>query len=154
MKHVDAGPMTLTRLAELLDAYGSNPERWPEHERAAGLALLTSEPRASGLQAAARLLDEQLAQFEVSEPSALLQARVLEIPIRHQAKPRSSFASLARFVLPGWRLAAVALIPCALGFLSGVLSNDGSEPDDGWSEVASMTLLGDVVSDVPDEEWP
>jgi hypothetical protein len=151
MKHTDDSPLTLARLEELLDAYGSNSERWPEHERARALALLNSDPRAARLQADAHLLDEQLEQFELAEPSALLQARVLEIPIRHQAKPAWS---LARFGLAGWRLAAVALIPCALGFLSGVLSSDNSEPDDGWSEVASMALLGDAVNDLPDEEWP
>ena len=148
MKHHDAGPVTLARLAELLDAYGCNPEHWPERERPGALALLSNDPRALALQTAARQLDQQLEQFEVSEPSAQLRARILEIPIRHQAKPPR------RFALPGWGMAALALVPCAIGFLGGVLSPDNTEPDDGWSEVASMTSLGDAAGDLTEEEWP
>jgi hypothetical protein len=144
MKHVNPEPMPLSRLAELLDAYGANPERWPQHERGLAVSLLQSDPRAVELQQAALLLDQQLEQFEVSEPSAQLQARVLEIPIRQQRARR------ARFALPGWGIAALALVPCALGFLSGALSSETSDPDEGWTEVASMTLLGDVS----DEAWP
>jgi hypothetical protein len=144
MKHVNPDPMPLSRLAELLDAYGGDPERWPQHERALAVSLVQSDPRAAELQRAALQLDQQLEQFEVSEPSAQLQARVLEIPIRQERARR------ARFALPGWGIAALALVPCALGFLSGALSTETSDPDEGWSEVASMTQLGDVS----EEQWP
>jgi hypothetical protein len=144
MKHINPEAMPLSRLQELLDAYGGEPQRWPQHERALAVSLVQSDPRAAELQQAALQLDQQLEQFEVSEPSAQLQARVLEIPIRQQrARP-------ARFALPAWGLAALALVPCAVGFLSGALSTETSDPDEGWSEVASLTLLGDVS----EEEWP
>jgi hypothetical protein len=142
MKNNDTAPMTLARLAELLDAYGAEPTRWPAAERAAAEALLASDPRGAELQRAARSLDERLDMVEVSEPSAHLQARVLEIPIRHAAAP-------VRVMFAGWRLAAVALLPCALGFASGALLNDEPQ-DDGWSELSTLVPPGDVA----DEEWP
>ena len=140
-------PMTLERFGELLDAYGAAPARWPEAQRAAALRLLESEPRARELQRAALELDAALDAFAVPDPSAQLKARVLEIPIRHAA------AAPARARWLGWRLLALALIPCALGFLSGTMTSDPTASDsldDGWSEVASVTLLGDL----PDEDWP
>lgn len=136
-------PMPLARFAELLDAYGGDAKHWPEHERQAALSLLASDARAVELQRAARLLDEQLDRVEAHAASAHLQARVLEIPIRHQPAPQR------RFWLPGWAIAGLALVPCVLGFLSGSMS--ASEPDEGWNEVASLTLLGD---DVAEEDWP
>jgi hypothetical protein len=146
MKKNDPPPMTLTRLAELLEAYGAEPQRWPDPERATAQSLLQSDPRAAELQLAARLLDDQLDMFEVAEPSAHLQARVLEIPIRHAPAPaHSSFAGW----FAGWRLVALALLPCALGFASGALLTDDAQ-DDGWNEVSSLVQ----VADLSDEEWP
>jgi hypothetical protein len=142
MKHNDSPPMTLARLAELLDAYGAEATRWPAAERAAAEALVANDPRGAELQRAARSLDQHLDMFEVPEPSANLQARVLEIPIRHAVAP-------ARFVLAGWRLAALALVPCALGFASGALFNDEPQ-EDAWSELSPLVQLTDVA----DEEWP
>jgi hypothetical protein len=140
----DPAPMTLARLADLLEAYGADPQRWPSAERTAAEALLQSDPRAAELQRSARLLDAQLDMFEVAEPSAHLQARVLEIPIRHAATP-------ARFMFAGWRLAALALLPCALGFASGALLIDDAQ-DDGWNEVNSLVQGADLS--LNDEEWP
>jgi hypothetical protein len=144
MKKHDPAPMTLARLGELLDAYGAEPQRWPSAERAAAEALLQSEPRAAELQRSARLLDAQLDVFEVAEPSAHLQARVLEIPIRHAAAP-------ARFTFAPWRLIALALLPCALGFASGALLTDDAQ-DDGWNEVNSLVQGAELG--LNDEEWP
>jgi hypothetical protein len=136
--------MTLARLADLLEAYGADPQRWPSAERTPAEALLQSDPRAAELQRSARLLDAQLDMFEVAEPSAHLQARVLEIPIRHTAAP-------ARFTFAGWRLVALALLPCALGFASGALLSDDAQ-DDGWNEVNSLVQGADLS--LNDEEWP
>jgi predicted anti-sigma-YlaC factor YlaD len=144
MKKDAAVPMTLDRFSQLLDAYGAEPSRWPAHERAIGELLVAGDARARALQNTASMLDAHLDAFEVAEPSAHLQARILEIPIRHQPQR-------ARFRLAGWQLAALALVPCALGFVSGALTSDnGDAQDDGWSEVSALTLPGDVV----DEEWP
>jgi hypothetical protein len=140
----DRAPMTLTRLADLLEAYGADPQRWPSAERTPAEALLQSDPRAAELQRSALSLDAQLDMFEVAEPSAHLRARVLEIPIRHAAAP-------ARSMFAGWRLVALALLPCALGFASGALLTDDAQ-DDGWSEVNSL-VQGAELS-LSDEEWP
>src|SRR5664279_2480822 len=117
MKKDAVVPMTLDRFSQLLDAYGAEPSRWPAHERALAESLLAGDARALALQEAASLLDAHLDAFEVAEPSAHLQARILEIPIRH--RPIQSRA--ARFRLAGWQLAALALLPCAIGFVSGAL---------------------------------
>lgn len=137
----DAKPMSLARLAELLDAYGAEPERWPAHEREPALALIASDPKAAEAQGQALLLDRQLDGFDVPDASAQLRARVLEIPIRRAVPERR------RMWLPGWAIAACALVPCALGFISGSMT---SEPDDGWNDVAQLAQLGDISED----EWP
>jgi hypothetical protein len=142
MKQRNTDSVSLTRLTELLDAYGSEPSRWPEHERGSAVSLIASDASAAELHEAARLLDGQLDQLEVPDTAMALHARVLEIPIRH---PRTQRRWLG---LPNWAIAGLAMLACGLGFVSGVTTS--SEPDDGWSEVAAVTLL----SDSNEEDWP
>jgi hypothetical protein len=141
--------VTLERFETLLDAYGTEPERWPSAERDAALALIQSDARAQALYTAARVLDAQLSEVEVAELSPRLRARVLEIPIRH---PRQAAQLHARY--SGWRLSLLALVPCVLGFFSGALLLDRSDTseDDSWNEVTQVALLSDL--DVSDEEVP
>ncbi|MCK6449596.1 MAG: hypothetical protein L6R19_01855 [Alphaproteobacteria bacterium] len=49
--------MTPVRFAELVDAYGADPRRWPEAEREAALAFLERAPEARTTLEAARRLD-------------------------------------------------------------------------------------------------
>lgn len=69
--------MTPARFAALLDAYGADPGRWPEGERAAALAFLEADPAARQARADAARLDAVLDRAPVEPPSAALMDRVL-----------------------------------------------------------------------------
>ncbi len=75
--------MRLERLAELLDAYGARPERWPIPERASALALLARSAEARALRDRAARLDALLDRLPEVVPSPRLTARVLRA-----ARPR------------------------------------------------------------------
>lgn len=66
--------MTPDRLAQILAAYGAQPERWPDDERVAALALLETDDSARRNAAA---LDRALDRFAVPHPDAALVGRAL-----------------------------------------------------------------------------
>jgi hypothetical protein len=72
-----ADEMTLDRLGQLLDAYGARPERWPDAERAAALALLFASREARARRDAAAALDSMLDRVPVLAPSPELADRIL-----------------------------------------------------------------------------
>lgn len=71
------GDMTLDRLDELLDAYGARPERWPDGERDAALALVAGVPAARARVDAAAALDAVLDRAPAVASSAALAGRIL-----------------------------------------------------------------------------
>jgi hypothetical protein len=144
-------PVTLSRLAQLLDAYGSDAARWPESERESALTLLQRDANARALHEQAGSLDAWLdgAQARTAtmhEVPAALRARVLEIPIQHARKT----ARRGRFF--GLQLSLLALVPCVLGFVSGTLFSDvpTDNDEDAWNEIASVAMPTDVL----DEDLP
>lgn len=52
--------MNIARLQEILDAFGADPKRWPEGERAAALSLIAGSEEARQRQQSARRLDALL----------------------------------------------------------------------------------------------
>lgn len=101
--------MSCTRLSEILDAYGADPEHWPANERAAALALLASSAEARALAQAAQALDQLLDRWQPLAADVALTARVLA-EIAQAPQPRAWRNLLARIWddLGGWRLAAPA----------------------------------------------
>jgi len=71
--------MEPARLRALLEAYGAEPARWPEEERAAAQALVAAHPELRTLQGQEAALDAALVSETPAVPEALL-ARVLAIP--------------------------------------------------------------------------
>jgi hypothetical protein len=69
--------MTFERLAQLLDAYGAAPYRWPPEEREAALALLANSSEARAECDRAARLDAVLDRAPAEQPSPGLAARVL-----------------------------------------------------------------------------
>jgi hypothetical protein len=65
------------RLAEILDAYGADPDRWPADERAAALALLREDAGARVLRERALRLDRVLTAADEVDVPPDLAARVL-----------------------------------------------------------------------------
>jgi hypothetical protein len=130
--------VTLDRLAQLLDAYGGEPARWPEHERSAALQLLEASPEAQAMQRAALELDSVLELDELDGATSALRARVLEIPIRHARDARAPGWSWRR----NWVFGLFALTPCVIGFLSGTMLMDpsGDADDEAWDELAQVVM--------------
>jgi len=133
--------VTLDRLAQLLDAYGGEPARWPEHERAAALQLIAANPEAQAMQRSALELDGALDTDVLPDvASSALRARVLEIPIRHPREERAAGWSWKR----NWMFGLFALTPCVIGFVSGTLFMEPSSDvdDEAWDELAQVVAPG------------
>lgn len=83
--------MNLERFAALIEAYGTDPRRWPAAERLAAQSLLAASAEAQRLVREAETFDALLAMPLPSiEPSAALRSRIMaQLPARPKA--------------PGWR---------------------------------------------------
>ncbi len=125
--------MPLSRLRDLLDAYGAEPAHWPVHERSLALDLIAETDAARALWHEAQALDAALDQWAPAAPNAALSVRIMAaLPVA-----RASWrAQLAQFWsdLGGWRLAGPAFAASlALGALLPLFS-------------------ADALSDLPDED--
>lgn len=97
--------MDAERFAALVAAYGAEPDRWPEGERAQALRFRLADPQAAlPILDAERALDALLASAPAPEPQARLVSAILA-----QAPRRPSLA-------PAVSLAACALLGVTLGF--------------------------------------
>jgi len=119
MKYGTDKTLDRARFAVLLDAYGADPERWPEGERAAALALLRREPEAQALRARAARLDALLAVAAASQPSPALVARILAAAPAPAGATRRPLAFLRRpQAARAWRYAAAAVPVAAAAALT------------------------------------
>ena len=73
----ETGKMGPRRLAEILDAYGADPDRWPAGERDAAGALLAESTEAMALRDSAAALDTALSVVVAPAPSPELMAVIL-----------------------------------------------------------------------------
>jgi hypothetical protein len=69
--------MSRDRFEEIVAAYGADPRRWPEGERAAAEAFGRADPVAARLLDEEWALDSLLLGHAVADPSAALTARIL-----------------------------------------------------------------------------
>jgi hypothetical protein len=69
--------MNTEQLACLLDTHGADPDRWPEGQRAAALALCAVSPVAHGQWMAAKRLDAMLAAAKAPVPDSARQTRIV-----------------------------------------------------------------------------
>jgi hypothetical protein len=120
----DRSHMTIDRLRALLDAYGADPDHWPQEERAAAEALLAQSIEAQRYRDASLQLDALLDLAPADEPSRPLVERILAVGVqgagteppmpRHLGRTtvRSLPSRARRDVLPrghGWRYVGTAL---------------------------------------------
>jgi hypothetical protein len=106
--------MTLDRFAVLLDAYGADPARWPDAERAAARALLDRSSEARARRDAAAALDALLDRAATVEPSSALAERILS-----QASQRPKVIRLRARVVGAVGLAAAASLALWLTWRPG-----------------------------------
>lgn len=132
------GQMDIERLAEILDAYGADPKRWPEAERPAAEALLASSQDAARLHADALALDTLLDLSRAPEPSPELMASILA-----GAEKRGLGAWLADFwpFGPAWQPASAFALAVILGIAAGAGVPDLVLPEAADSAIADVESL-------------
>ncbi len=116
--------MDRKRFEQVLDAYGADPKRWPEAERAEADAFRAAHPDiADALVAQARTLDGLLdTARDPARDTSLLAARILkQAPVAPAAR--------SNFLRPAIALAACAVFGIVLGFGGGMLAPHGESAD-------------------------
>lgn len=123
--------MDTDRLIVLIDAYGSDPQRWPERERQAAMALLAVSPEAQGRLREAARIDRLLAvRLPELEPSAALRNRILAQALpqpRAAANWRMQVADALDLLFPRGRATpqfAVLALALAIGIGAGLANVD------------------------------
>ena len=129
--------MNRERFEQILDAYGADPRRWPETERAAALAFRDAHAGEEAIALGeARQLDALLdVAREAPAPSDLLAARVLKSAPKHAGvgwKPIAALAACAVLgVVAGFGMGSLAPAAdnddAALGSLFASPFSDGGE---------------------------
>ena len=121
--------MTTERFAALLDAYGADPARWPDAERAGARTLLERSAEARARRDAAAALDVLLDRAETAQPSPALAERILA-----QA-PRVARAKVVRLRA---RVAAVVGLAAAASLALWLAQRPGQHHTLGPGAVAQL----------------
>ncbi len=141
--------MTAERFKEIVAAYGSSSEHWPESERAEATTYLSSSIEAQHIVCDASELDSLLSEFQVPEFPGL-QEKVL-----NQILPPRSEGIIEYFldwILPQsqhspiqlWRPALVACLPLLFGLFLGTQFTFGiDELDNSWDVELALLSLND-----------
>ncbi|ADU13626.1 hypothetical protein Astex_1963 [Asticcacaulis excentricus CB 48] len=113
--------ITSERFEAIVDAYGAEPQRWPQDERAAALLFMQQHPEvARRVLAEARTLDSWLSSADEVEPSVALQwevlARMMPAGLTARPAPFAARPRRRRWLAGGIGLAAA----CAAGIVFGV----------------------------------
>lgn len=141
-------PLSLSRAKEIFNAYGAEPERWPEDERGDLLKLLAQSPELQALRETTSRLDDLLDEWQ---PEVISHTDILVGSLLAQTQPKQHWTDqlAAVFVpgLPGWRQAALAAAPLTLGFIWGL---SGEPPSDDWSE-AEFLIFNSPLEVLTDE---
>jgi anti-sigma factor RsiW len=137
----DRGPINRERFVALLDAYGAEPSRWPEAERADAQALLASDPELQRLHTRALELDRLLDAGVALAPSPALRRAVAEIPLRAE---RGAAPALPWLFASALRSALAAAFVLGLGVLAGTSSSadallSGTASSAGQSDAAGAS---------------
>jgi hypothetical protein len=140
-------PLDLERFKALLAAYGARPERFPEDEREAALALLASSEVAQSLARAEAALDSVFALAPAPQLSPNLARKLAELPIR-KAHPERRSRRAAWFTGLGWAAAA------AFGVFWGARTEalETTSAGDESAEITAPAPSGGTDLDEDDEE--
>lgn len=141
--------ITLTRLAEILDAYGADPDSWPLEDRVAALELLAQSAEARALAHRARNLDALLGTAPLNlPPRPVAESLVARIVAQIPAAEVLTFSRAAKvsWGWPNWTaLAAAAVAGLIVGWSGlniGAGYAAGSELPD---PLAPATTLEDTL---------
>lgn len=141
---------SLSRFVEILDAYGSDRNRWPKEDREQLELLLATSPHAQQLLKETAKLDSMLNQFAASEISQEVRKQVVDaIPFG-----KSGFAErLLDWLFPEgpeflWRPALAVTLPLLIGFVLGLVTLEPAESLDNFEEdiyLVGVQAAGDTA---------
>lgn len=128
--------ITDERVLALIEAYGADPDMFPEAERAAAKSRMAEHPgRFADAVAAARDLDGILAGLpDITTPASLRDALISSAP---KTKP----ARASRWKLPVW-IPAGALASLTVGLFAGMSVAQPITTQDEQAEAAVYAALG------------
>jgi len=133
--------MTEARLIELIEAYGGDPEAWPEGERAAALALLSKSEAAQAALSEARALDGLLgAGGGTVRADGPLKARIAAIPEPKRVGLLAGLWPFGGIWQPAAGLAAAAVV----GFILG--TGAPAAPDSGADQAQDETVFAVIAA--------
>ena len=118
--------MNLQRFSQMLDAYGGDPRRWSEDERAAALDFLQHSEQARVLQQQALRLDQLLAVLPEVSASATLEQRIFNSMQNPVSEPLPAWQIWLQEVWEryfgdsGWRVMAACGLPLLVGVAVGL----------------------------------
>jgi len=142
--------MTKTRFAEIIEAYGANPARWPEEERTAAQDFAANNKNlAEKIINDARQLDQLLdTSSKQATDNNLLMARIMTAAqdTPQDGVPANDMTTLPRRLMPTppWKsLAATLVLTTGIGF--GIGQSAAAASDIAQAE-ALLALGGDVLS--------
>lgn len=131
--------MTPERFARIVEAYGADPRRWPDGERAAARAYAQANPReAQQWLAAAAALDAGLAADVADPPSRALQRRIVA-QAQTPSRARTAQARPARWWLSGAALAGAGVAGLAAGAMAMSLLMAANEHSVGYHEPSYLS---------------
>lgn len=151
--------MSLARFTVIVEAYGSEPRRWPVAERAAAETLLAASAEARALRDAAAALDTALSLSRAPAPSAALRSALLQAaPRQDRMRPasRGSWQALPGILageLGGLRPAGAMLgTALLLGILAGGVVGAGVAPStepaiDADIDVIQLAMFDDQIAE-------
>jgi hypothetical protein len=145
-------PTSLQRFRQIVESYGSRPQRWPEPEREAALALLEYSAEARELVQQQTGLDRVIGDFELPELPAPLQRRLAEIPVHAGRQRRFGLRRMWAPIL-AWSLAGVSGVWLGTAFPDEP-NGTRSEPaaaNSSTSEDAVLAVASGSFADMEDE---
>lgn len=142
-------PAVLQRFIEVLDAYGSDHDRWPYEEREQLELFLATSDQAQRLLNESTKLDTMLNQFTVPGFSQEIRNHVVD------AIPFGKSGLAERFlewIFPAapellWRPALAVTLPLLVGFVLGLATLESAESLDAWEEdiyLVGVQQIGDT----------
>ena len=130
--------LTQTRFQALLEAYGAQPERWPEHERNAAIELLNSSESARVLAREQHELDAWLSVPSTPKISAKLMLRLNAIPEKQGKLLLARRLRIRALWVPALGWAAAAAVGIWLGARSATADRYVVKSDDAAETAAQI----------------
>lgn len=144
----------MQRFTAILEAYGSEPSRWPEKERHAMLQFIAANPQTKIQCSAEAQLDQLLDSAEIDAPSSSLVGTIMaSLPNRSQVELIDTllawlFPASNRYLTWLWRPAVAVTLPLAIGFIlgAGSVSYAGVDEWDSWQEEIYISAIISIDS--------